>query len=45
MIVGTFTQDSQVGKSKNSIRKRQYWTKDGAQWKIISEATVRGGYL
>lgn len=40
MIVSTFTQESLVGKIKNSIRKRQYWAKDGSQWKIISEANL-----
>lgn len=40
MIVSTFTQESLVGRSKNSIRKRQYWAKDGSQWKIISEANL-----
>jgi murein L,D-transpeptidase YafK len=40
MIVGTFTQDSYLGKGHNSVRKRQYWAKDGSQWKIISEATL-----
>lgn len=40
MIVGTFTQESAVGKSKNSIRKRQYWVKEGSQWKIIYEGNA-----
>ncbi|MGZ5818064.1 MAG: L,D-transpeptidase Cds6 family protein, partial [Burkholderiaceae bacterium] len=40
MIVGTFTQESLIGKSKNSVRKRQYWAKDGTQWRIISEANL-----
>lgn len=40
LIVGTFTQDAQVGKHKNSIRRRQYWAKEGAQWKIISESML-----
>jgi murein L,D-transpeptidase YafK len=37
LIVGTFTQDALIGKSKHSVRKRQYWAKEGAQWKIVSE--------
>lgn len=37
MIVSTFTQESKVGKSKTSIRKRQYWAREGAQWKIVYE--------
>ncbi|MFL9925830.1 L,D-transpeptidase family protein [Herbaspirillum lusitanum] len=40
MIVSTFTQESAVGKSKNSIRKRQYWVKEGSQWKIIYEGNA-----
>lgn len=40
MIVGTFTQESAVGKSKNAIRKRQYWVREGSQWKIIYEGNA-----
>jgi hypothetical protein len=40
MIVSTFTQESVLGRMRNSIRKRQYWAKDGAQWKIISETNL-----
>lgn len=40
MIVSTFTQDAIIGKSKHSIRKRQYWAKEGAQWKIVSETNL-----
>lgn len=38
MIVGTFTQDSLIGKTRHSIRKRQYWAKEGMDWKIVSES-------
>lgn len=37
MIVATFTQDTRVGNSRHSIRKRQYWAKEHARWKIVSE--------
>jgi len=37
MIVNTFTQDAISGKSISSVRKRQYWVKEGAQWKILYE--------
>jgi hypothetical protein len=37
LIVGTFTQDASIGNRKHSIRKRQYWAREGAQWKIVSE--------
>jgi murein L,D-transpeptidase YafK len=37
MIVGTFTQDFLVGKIRHSVRKRQYWAKEGMDWKIVAE--------
>jgi murein L,D-transpeptidase YafK len=37
LIVSTFTQDAIIGKVKHSVRKRQYWAKEGAGWKIIAE--------
>lgn len=42
MIVSTFTQEAMVGKSKskNVTRKRQYWTREGGQWKIIYELNI-----
>ncbi|WP_170942223.1 L,D-transpeptidase family protein [Noviherbaspirillum denitrificans] len=40
MIVSTFTQESQFGKNKTSIRKRQYWAKEGSHWKIIYELNL-----
>jgi murein L,D-transpeptidase YafK len=40
LIVGTFTEDTQIGKFKNTVRKRQYWAKEGSQWKIISEINM-----
>lgn len=39
MIVATFTQTAQAGKIKQNSRKRQYWTREGSHWKIISETT------
>lgn len=40
MIVSTFTQESRIGKSKTSIRKRQYWAREGMQWKIVYELNL-----
>lgn len=40
MIVSTFVQETAVGKNKNTIRKRQYWQREGAQWKIVYEGKV-----
>jgi murein L,D-transpeptidase YafK len=37
LIVSTFTQEAQLGKQRHSVRKRQYWAKEGADWKIIAE--------
>ena len=38
MIVATFTEDVSFGKSRNSVRKRQYWVKENTRWKIVSES-------
>jgi lipoprotein-anchoring transpeptidase ErfK/SrfK len=38
LIVGTFTQEAAIGKSKHSVRKRQYWAKEGQHWKIVAES-------
>jgi murein L,D-transpeptidase YafK len=38
MMVGTFTQEATIGKIKQVVRKRQYWTREGSQWKIVSES-------
>jgi murein L,D-transpeptidase YafK len=40
MMVGTFTQETSIGKSKSITRKRQYWVKDDTGWKIIYEGTA-----
>lgn len=40
MIVSTFTQESAFGKSKTSTRKRQYWAREGASWKIVYELNL-----
>jgi murein L,D-transpeptidase YafK len=40
MIVSTFTQESLIGKSKTLLRKRQYWAKEGALWKIVYELNL-----
>lgn len=40
MIVSTFTLDTVVGKYKNTHRKRQYWAREGSQWKIVYEANL-----
>ena len=40
VMVGTFTQETSVGKNKNISHKRQYWVKEDAGWKIIYEGTA-----
>jgi len=40
LIVSTFTMESASGKARNSVRKRQYWSKEGGQWKIIYELNL-----
>lgn len=41
MIVAAFTQEAVIGKGRHVTRKRQYWAKEGAQWKIVSETNLR----
>jgi murein L,D-transpeptidase YafK len=40
LIVGSFTEDGENGKSRYRIHRRQYWAKEGAQWKIVSESAA-----
>lgn len=40
LLVSTFTQDAKVGKSTSTVRKRQYWAREGTRWKIIHELNV-----
>jgi murein L,D-transpeptidase YafK len=40
MIVAAFTQEALIGKGKHLTRKRQYWAREGAQWKIVSETNL-----
>jgi murein L,D-transpeptidase YafK len=41
VIVGTFTQETTAGRNKTVIRKRQYWAKEGAAYKIVFESIVQ----
>lgn len=40
IMVATFNQETSIGKNKNNIRKRQYWIKEGQDWKIIYEGNA-----
>ena len=38
VIVATFTVDAVAGQKRVSTRKRQYWEREGGNWKIVSES-------
>lgn len=40
VIVTNFTQEIVVGKWRHAVRKKQYWAKEGQQWKIVAESNV-----
>jgi murein L,D-transpeptidase YafK len=40
LIVAAFTQEATIGKTHHAVRKRQYWAREGSQWKIVSEADI-----
>ncbi len=40
VIVSNFTQQIVVGKWRHAVRKKQYWAKEGQQWKIVAESNV-----
>lgn len=40
LIVAAFTQEATIGKGKHATRKRQYWAREGMQWKIVSETNL-----
>jgi murein L,D-transpeptidase YafK len=40
LLVSTFTMETMIGKNKSSIRKRQYWAREGNAWKIVFEGLV-----
>ena len=40
LAVVTFDQDYSSSNLANRMRKRQYWIKDGATWKIIHEGSA-----
>lgn len=39
-VVVTFAQDYRSSNLSNAMKKRQYWIKDGARWKILSEGAA-----
>ncbi len=40
MIVATFTRKAVAGRFSNTARKRQYWIREKAGWKILSEGDL-----
>lgn len=40
MMVSTFTEEAASGRSRVSVRKRQYWALEGKSWKIVSETNL-----
>lgn len=40
MLVSTFTLESKIGKTRSTQRKRQYWAREGAAWKIVFESLI-----
>jgi hypothetical protein len=39
-VVVTFDQDYRSERLSNVMRKRQYWMKEGARWKIVYEGAA-----
>lgn len=40
IIVSNFTQETVIGRYKRAVRKKQYWAKEGREWKIVAESNV-----
>ena len=40
MVMVTFDQDYKSSNNSNKMKKRQYWQRDGEQWKIIYEGVA-----
>ena len=40
LVVVTFDQDYRSNNLSNTMKKRQYWTKEGGKWRIIYEGTA-----
>jgi murein L,D-transpeptidase YafK len=40
IIVSNFVQQTVVGKYRRAVRKKQYWAKEGREWKIVAESNV-----
>jgi len=40
LLVSTFTMETLIGKNRSSLRKRQYWAREGKDWKIVFEGLI-----
>src|SRR5471032_38651 len=40
ILVSSFTEQTVVGRYRHFVRKKQYWAKEGPQWKIVAESNV-----
>lgn len=40
ILVSSFTEQTVVGRYRHFVRKKQYWAKEGQQWKIVAESNV-----
>jgi len=40
LMVSTFNLETAIGKNRNTIRKRQYWAREGGAWKIVFESMI-----
>jgi len=40
LLVSTFTEEATAPNWKSTIKKRQYWAREGGRWKIVSEANL-----
>ncbi len=40
IIVSNFTQQTVVGRYRHAVRKKQYWAKEGQEWKIVAESNA-----
>lgn len=40
VIVSNFVQQTVVGRYRHAVRKKQYWAKEGHEWKIVAESNV-----
>jgi murein L,D-transpeptidase YafK len=40
LMVVNFMEEATAGRFRHSVRKRQYWVREGTRWKVVSEGIV-----